>query len=766
VAQALTAAVSLADSPSLRRAPKPPRRRAVQVKAGLLHLKLRPPRLRGELVSRERLVGHLLDAQDVPVALIVAPAGYGKTTLLSQWAERDERPFAWVALDAEDNDPSNLMSAIAAALDAVEPIGWDVFDALASPRPDRATVALHRLVRSLGRRERPAVLALDDLHVLRTRESRRVVTTIWQAFGGGLQLALASRSDAGLPVGRLRAHGMSVELHAEDLAMTRSEASMLLHRSGVELAPEQVLTLVRRTEGWPTGLYLAALSLQAQGGDRPHVDQFAGDDRFVADYVREELLSGLPRAQLEFLTRTSVLERLSAPLCDAVLGRNDSADVLPRLARSNVLIARLDRRDRSYRYPELFAEVLQTELRRLEPGRDAELHRRASAWCAEHGEMDLAIRHAIDGRDVERAGRLLWESVLQHASRGQHSVIWAWLGRFTEDELAGNPLLALVAAATCLAAGNLHDAERWTRLARSAANDTDVVRAGLALMDAGIARRGVIEMSTSAARAHELLDETSAWRPFCRLLQGVASHLAGQRDQARDLLEESAHRAATSAPMVQAICLAQLVLLAADEDDDGRARTLADRATAQVRRCGLEQCPAVALPIAVSAELRARRGQVAEATSEFREARGLLTRITDPSPWYEAECRIVLARATLRLKGPAAAGGLLDEARSAAGRTPDAWVLGDWLDVATAQVDVALGSTAGEAWSLTAAELRVLRFLPSHLSFREIADRLYVSPNTVKTHARGIYRKLGVSSRATAVDRACGAGLVDPGLGA
>jgi LuxR family maltose regulon positive regulatory protein len=763
VAQALTAAVSLADSPSLRRAPKPARRHAVQVKAGLLQLKLRPPRLRGGLVSRERLVGRLLDAQDVPVALIVAPAGYGKTTLLSQWAARDERPFAWVTLDAEDNDPSNLLSAIAAALDAVEPIGWEVFDALASRRPDRATVALHRLVRSLGRRERPVVLALDDLHVLRTRESRRVVTTIWQAFGAGLQLALASRSDAGLPVGRLRAHGISVELHAEDLAMTRSEASMLLQLAGIELAPEQMLHLARRTEGWPAGLHLAALSLRKQSTDRPEVEQFAGDDRFVREYIGEELLAGLPPAQIEFLTRTSVLERLSAPLCDAVLGRHDSEDMLARLARANVLMTPLDRRDSSYRYHELFAKVLQAELRRLEPNLGAELHRRASVWCAEHGDVDRAIGHAIDARDPERAGRLLWDIAIRYAARGQHRPIWSWLSRFTDHELADTPLLALVAAGTSLAAGNLYEAERWTALAAGATDDTDVVRAGVSLMEAGLGRRGVTEMGASAARAYELLDATSPWRPLCLLFRGVAVQLAGERDEARDQLQEGAHRAAAPAPLVQALCLAQLSLLAADEDDLERATTLAERATAQVRRCGLEQCPTVALPLAVSAEIRARRGQVADATSKLREALGLLTRITDPSPWYDAQCRIVLARASLRLNGPAAAGELLAEAGRALARTPGAPVLRAWLDDAVAQADLALSSTAGADWSLTSAELRVLRFLPSHLSFREIADRLYVSPNTVKTHARGIYRKLGVSSRGNAVDRARAAGLVDPG---
>jgi LuxR family transcriptional regulator, maltose regulon positive regulatory protein len=736
------------------------------VEAGLLELKIRPARPAPGLVDRERLVRRLLDARDVPVILLVAPAGYGKTTLLSQWAERDERPFAWVSLDPDDNDPKTLLSAIALALDGVEPMGWEVFEALTSERPDTAGVALQRLARSLGRREIPMVLALDNLHLLRTRESRRVVSAIWQAFGAGLQLALASRSDAVLPVGRLRAHGSAVELRDGDLAMTRSEASMLLHLAGIELAPEQTLRLARRTEGWPAGLRLAALSLCEQGRHRPDVDEFTGDDRFVAEYVRDELLSGLPPGQLQFLIRTSVLERLSAPLCDAVLDRHDSADMLARLARSNVLLAPLDRNDSSYRYHELFAMVLRAELRRLEPGRDDELHRRASAWWAAEGEPDRAIDHAIDGHDVERAGSLLWEAALRRATRGEHALIWSRLERFTDGERARTPILALTAAGTSLLAGDLYEAERWTALAAGAHDKADAERAGVALMRAGIARRGLAEMGEDAARAEQLFDEGSPWRPLCRLFQGVALQLTGERDEALERLQDGAHRSAVSAPMVQALCLAQLALLAAGRGDLERWETLAERATAQVKRSGLEACPMVALPIAVSAELRARREQVTEAASEIRRALGLLTQIVDPSPWYEAECRIVMARAVLRVNGPAAAAGLLEEAPRALDRISDGPVLRGWLDEAIAEVDLAQSSTVDADWSLTTAELRVLRFLPSHLSFREIADRLYVSPNTVKTHARGIYRKLGVSSRGHAVDRARSAGLVDSAVGA
>ena len=757
VAPVLTAAVSPLDSPSLSGAPAP--------ESGPLQLKIRPPPLRSGLVPRERLVRRLLEARDVAVAFILAPAGYGKTTVLSQWSEQDERPFAWVNLDAEDNDPKNLVTAIALALEAVEPVRWEVLEALTSERPDATDVALQRLVRGLGRREIPVVLALDNLHVLRSPESRGVVAAISKTFGAGLQLALASRDDRVLPMGRLRAQGNCVELRTDDLNMTRAEASMLLGLAGVELAPEKALRLTRRTEGWPAGLYLAALSLRVQEGDRPDVDRFAGDDRFVAEYVRDELLADLPADQLAFLTQTSVLDRLTGPVCDAILGRRDSADMLPRLAQSNVMLTPLDRCNSTYRYHGLYATALQAELRRLDPGRDADVHRRASRCWAERGDMERAIAHAIDGQDVHQAGRLLWDSAAQHVTSGRHTVIRGWLNRFADAELAADPLLALAAAGTAVLAGDLYEAERWTTLAGDASDGSDAVRAGTVLMDAAIGRGSPAEMVAGAASARELLDDSSPWLPLCRLLEGVGLHLGGERDAAIDRLQDGAHRAAVAAPMVQALCLAQLALIASDWGDLDRSVTLAERAAAQVRRCGLEQLPTVALALAVSADGRARRGEVVQAASDLRDGLALLERITDPSPWYEAECRIVLARARLRLNGPAAARELIDQARRTLEHIPDAPVLRAWLDEAVPEIDLALSDSAETDWSLTTAELRVLRFLPSHLSFREIAEQLFVSPNTVKTHVRGIYRKLDVSSRGTAVDRARRAGLLEPGGG-
>jgi LuxR family transcriptional regulator, maltose regulon positive regulatory protein len=718
----------------------------------------RPAHANRALVPRPRLVQRLIDAGNPPVALLLAPAGYGKTTLLGEWEACDPRPFAWLTLDRGDNDPDTLLSAIALALEAVEPLGWEVLEPLSSRRRDAPGVALRRLVKSLSRRQLPAVLVLDDLHALQSKEARAVVKALAQGCGQNLQLALASRSADGIPVARLRAHGDLIVLRGDELAMTRSESAALLSLTNLELSSEQALALHRRTEGWPAGLRLAALSTDGGGADP--LDEFSGDDPLVSGYLREEVLSALADDERDFVAGTCVLDRLTGPACSALLERADAPDVLARLAQSNVMLVPLDRRDSSYRYNELFASALRAELRRREPEREAELHRRASSWYASNGDRARAIDHAIAAGQVEQAAALLWESALPHIARGERSTVSDWLERFAPAELADNPLLALVAAVTALAAGDFYEAERWTTLARNVPAG-DAERAGILVLQAAIGRRGAVELGADAEAAAELLEPGSPSRTLCLALRGVARSLTGESGDARELLEEAAHLGAARAPLVQTLCLAQLALLAAADDDRERAALLADRARAQVGRCELGDCPTVALVYAVSAQMRVLSGKLPEASADLRQAQRLLRATTDPSPWYEAECCIATARAALGLGDAAAARDLLERAERAARRVADASVLLDWLEQAQAEIGAALHSSQGSDWALTAAELCVLRHLPSHLSFREIAKLLYVSPNTVKTHARGIYRKLGVSSRGAAVDLARGAGLVE-----
>jgi LuxR family transcriptional regulator, maltose regulon positive regulatory protein len=689
------------------------------------------------LVARARLVRRLTEVHDIALTLLVAPAGYGKTTTLLEWAQHDERPFAWVALHRADDDAEHLRASVARATDP------------------------------LTGRGREFVLVLDDVHVLRSREAIDVLTALIEDPPAGAQLALASRCEPPLPVGRLRAHREVLELTPRDFVMTRGEAAALLELAGAELTAADVDALVRRTEGWPAGLYLAAVSLRDQPDTTAAIARFGGDDRVVSDYVADSLLSELTAEEVTFLQRTSVLDRLSGPLCDAVLLETGSAERLRDLARANALVVPLDRTDEWYRYHGLLAQMLRAQLRRREPELEGELHRRASQWHADHGDVDAAIRHAAAAGDVRLAGDLLWTNAFRYIPQGHIATVRRWLGRFTDEQVAGYAPLALVAANAHLADGDRGHAEHWTAAAARALDSLPArrrppaVEAGVAAMRAAIARDGVQRMRDDAARAYALDAQDSPARSMDRLLEGTACHLLGARDRAYELLEEGSRRGVVGAPSVNALCLSQLALLALDRDDWALATELAARARSQIERFRLAAYPTMSLVLAVAALTQAQRGRVQAATEDCAEATRLLDTMDDFAPWYVAEVRIVLARAALRLSDLAGARALVEGAALAVRATPDAPVLAAWHEDASAQVDAYATSAIMTPATLTTAELRILALLPTHLSFREMGSRLYVSPNTVKTQAQAVYRKLDASSRSDAVARANELGLLE-----
>jgi LuxR family maltose regulon positive regulatory protein len=486
----------------------------------------------------------------------------------------------------------------------------------------------------------------------------------------------------------------------------------------------------------------------------------------VSDYVADSLLSELTAEEVTFLQRTSVLDRLSGPLCDAVLLASGSAERLRDLARATALVVPLDRTDEWYRYHGLLAQMLRAQLRRREPALEAELHRRASQWHADHGDVDAAIRHAAAAGDVRLAGDLLWSNAFRYIPQGHNATVRRWLGHFTDEQVAGYAPLALVAANAHMADGDRDHAEHWAAAAARALDAVPArrrppaVEAGVAAMRAAIARDGVQRMRDDAARAYALDAEASPARSMDRLLEGTACHLLGARERAYELLEEGSRRGVVGAPSVNALCLSQLALLALDRDDWALATELAARARSQIERFRLAGYPTMSLVLAVAALTQAQRGRVQAATEDCAEATRLLETMDDFVPWYVAEVRIVLARAALRLSDVAGARALVEGAALAVRATPDSPVLAAWHEDASAQVDAYAASAIMTPATLTTAELRILALLPTHLSFREMGSRLYVSPNTVKTQAQAVYRKLDASSRSQAVARAHELGLL------
>ena len=320
----------------------------------LLASKVRRPPVRPGTVPRPFLIERLRGGDRWPIVSVVAPPGYGKTTLLAQWAERNGQSFAWVSVDEADNDPKVLLSYVAEALDAVEPIGERVFDALASPGSSVPGSVVPRLGSAFSSMTSPVALVLDDVHLLRNRECHSALSVLADHVPYGSRLALAGRTAPPLRLARLRAEGKLLEIGPGDLSLTPDEASSLLHNVRLALGPDEVAELHRRTEGWPVALYLAALCLrEGSSVDRAAVS-FGGDDRLVSDYVESEFFARISPRQRVFLTRTAVLERMCGPLCDATLGLSGSAETLADLARSNLLLVPLDRSGEWYRYHRLF----------------------------------------------------------------------------------------------------------------------------------------------------------------------------------------------------------------------------------------------------------------------------------------------------------------------------------------------------------------------------------------------------------------------------
>jgi LuxR family maltose regulon positive regulatory protein len=669
--------------------------------------------------------------------VLAAPAGYGKTTTLLEWAQHDERPFAWVSLGPSDDDAEQLRASLARATDP------------------------------LTGRDGAFVLVLDDVQHLTSKAAIDVLASLVEHPPPGAQVVLASRCEPPLHLGRMRAHREAFELTSRDFVMTRGEATTLLELAGVRLAAADVDTLVQRTEGWPAGLYLAALSLRDQPDPPAAVARFGGDDRIVSDYVTDAMLGGLPAEQIAFLQRTSVLDRLSGPLCDAVLAQAGSGAILRDLARANALVVRLDRSDEWYRYHGLLAQMLRAELRRREPQLEGELHRRASRWHAEHDDVDAAVRHAAAAGDPQLAGDLLWAHAFRYIPQGHNETVRRWLGHFTDEQMAAHAPLALVAAHAHLADGERDHAEHWTAAAARALDRVPARRrapaleAGVTAMRAAIGRDGVPRMRADAARAYALAAEDSPSRSMDRLLEGTACHLLGMRERASALLGEGSRRGVVAAPSVNALCLAQLALLAMERDDWPHATELAARARSQLDRFGLDGYPTMSLVLAVAALTQAQRSRVQTAKDDCAEAARLLDELDDFVPWYVAEVRIVLARVALRLSDVVGARALVEAAGLAVRASPEAPVLAEWLQDICAQVEAYSSCAIDAPASLTTAELRILALLPTHLSFREMGTRLYVSPNTVKTQAQAVYRKLDASSRSEAVARGRVLGLIE-----
>ena len=735
----------------------------------LVVTKLQPPAVPSEAILRERLFERLGAGEGRRLTLVACPAGFGKSTLLAAWLESEARgrSAAWVTLDEGDSDAVVLWSHVIESLRRACPeFAGDALATLAATAPVEAVV-LPTLVNALAD-QGEVVLVLDDFHRLSSRSTRESVAWFVEHLPPGVQLVLSSRTDPALPLGALRAHGELLELRVDELRFTEAEAEEFLNdRLQLGLAGADVGSLVARTEGWPAGLYLAALSLLGAEDKHALVEEFGGTSAHVVDFLASEVL-GAHDPELEaFMVRTSVLERLCAPLCDALLGASESADALESLARSNLFLLPLDDQRRWFRFHHLFAEILRLELERREPELVAALHRRAFEWHRECGTIDDAIHHAVRAEAFAEAGQLIAENWVHYANAGRTESVLDWLDRLPAQVLETDPRLLLVQAWVSALRGREADmrvsvarVERVGGLEAGPLPDGFVsLESSLSVLRTTFGWGDVSAILEHGSRSAELEGPDSPWRPVITWALGWANYCNGDLDTAEEWLEATTTLApAADQWIVGVAAIADLSLIAGTRGHRDRQMRLAERAVELARERGL-------LDAVEDGEVHTAHGVALAAHGRHGEARpwlekGVFLRRLWGQPLDLIDGLIELAAVAAAMGDRDRAAELFAESEGIAASCRDAGALPTRLAAAKRAARIGHRTRPATGGELSERELGVLRLMPGGLSEREIAGELYLSFNTVHTHVTAIYRKLGVSSRDEAIGHARDTGLL------
>ncbi len=731
---------------------------------GLLETKLHPPAERDQLVVRDRLLDALRPDPGLRLAVVAAPAGYGKTTLLGMWrrAEASTEAVAWLAVDEGDNDAVVLWSHVLEALRRVCPgVGLS-----ASPEVVGAAgivnVVLPQLVNELSE-QGDVALILDDFHRLSSGPAANGVAWLVEHAPSTFTLVLGTRSEPALPLAALRAHGALREVRADELGFTSDEAEALLNgRLQLGLAREDIDDLVARSEGWPAGLYLAALSLRGVEDRHELIVRFGGSSRHVVDFLVDEVLSSHDTATQTVMLRSSILKRLCGPLCDAVLEREDSGGLLSELARTNLFLVPLDDRGGWYRFHHLFAQLLRVELEHREPGLAPALHRRAYAWHRDHGSVDEAIEHALEAGAFAEAGEQIEAAWARYAHVARYATVLGWLQRFPAELRRDNQRLLLVHAwVLSLSAMRDDAADAIARVEELGHVEAGPLPDGFSSLESSLATlRGIFpwgDVGTAlehARRAAKLEDSQSPWWPAICWALGAGHYFGGDSAEADRWYTQTAELAPASEQWIVGVsALAYRSLIAGERGRLEEQASLAGDAVKLAREHGVD---AVDGEVFVAAgQSLAARGKHDEALPLLERGVGVLRSFGQPLEFANA---LICHASVLRVVGETdGLRAVITEARATVDSCPDPGILEDRL----AALERPAGSrppTRGE--DLSQRELAVLRMLRGPLSERDIGRELYLSHNTIHTHTKSIYRKLDVSSRAEAVARASERGLI------
>lgn len=703
------------------------------------------------------------------IVVVSGPGGSGKSVLASQVLDADPRERLELHLVPWLDEPAALTRALVDALEPVGPPAPNLHSSITASEPRFSTIVLPALDRLVRSRTASFVLVIDDLHLLRGLASQKVIRTVCEATPPGSRVILLSRDVTPVWLSRARAEGRLVEVTGSDLSFDAAEAADLLRRLDVPIGDRDVAAIVDETRGWAVAIYLTGLAMrhEAEPATFPASSSTRHSSRFIADYISTEILPPLGPDLQSFLIRTSVLDELTADLCDAVLVRDDSAATLAHLQDQLQLVVASDPAGSRVRYHHLLGDALRGELMRRTPADVPGLHARASRWYADEGDLDAAIRHAKAGGDVTEVGRLVWSGTSACVGSGDTERLATWLHGLTEAQIAHDPWLSLSAAWLALQCGENDRMDRWIlHCERHAGADwrtrarSQPYPACLAVIVALVGRAGLAESQTLCEAAAVGIPPDDGFRAAALFIQGVALTLNRRADEGLRCIEEAARVARVlEVPIIQADALSWRGVLAMADGDHRTGEQLIVSARDVIVDHRLERLASAAHCLTAQALVQALRHDP-EASTTLSKARRLTAMMGDIAPWFEVCGRLVQARAAAALDEAGLARQLILEAT--ARMTPDlrGTLAQDLLD--DAEESLARVRTDGVYTpALTAAEMRVLQFLPSHLQLPQIGEHLFVTQNTVKTHVGSIHRKLGVTSRAQAVERARELGLLE-----
>ncbi|SKB10243.1 LuxR family transcriptional regulator [Aeromicrobium choanae] len=700
---------------------------------------------RGSIIEAAR-------AGSARVVGVTAPAGYGKSILLAQWAGAEHRVVAIVRLDRSDDDVDRFLDVLATAF----------FNAVRTPESSRTTTApgawvvgAHRLAAAMSACRRPFVLFIDDVHVLRSPSCQEVLRMVVAAVPSGSQVVTASRHSQP-HLSRLRAGGDAAELTSDQLAFGMREARAVFAKAGVELDRAEAERVVVATEGWPVGIALAARA------GLPSPSAVRGDDRHIADYFEAEVLAPLTPALRAFLRRSAVLDRLGGGVCDAVLARRDSAARLREVESSVLFVAPVGPGRSWYRHHRLFREFLLADLRREDTDVVRGLHGRAAGWFESAGAPEVAVEHLLTTDEHDWTARLVGSTAPRAWQAGEVATVERWLATLGDDQIAAHPRLAVVQGWVATLTGRPAVAERWLAHLDGESTLETALAPEVAMLRSAMCPGGPDRALRDARFAVESLDRWSGRRMVARALCGEAHLLLGESDEAVESLERAARQAQQERRHDVAMsALATLAWISMDRGawDEGADHVRGCLAALEALRPAPH--PSTLLAHAASARGHLRRGDSSAAVRDLASAVATRGVSTYARPFPAVKGRLETAKLLWATGDHAGARALVRELHDIVLERPDVGVLRGEFDgfIEMMQGGPEPGRDTVTA-PLTPAELRVLPYLQTHLTIAQIGERLFVSRNTANSEIASIYRKLGVSSRGDAVVRATVLGLL------